>query len=148
MSRVIDQSVWEEGFSVLCGDLISEGSSRTVFTCPLLPEYVVKVEPEPWGFQNMNEWIVWSRVRDTPAARPFARCLSISPNGRILLQEKTRPAALSDYPELMPVFFTDLKRSNWGLNAAGLFVCHDYGVNQIVEYGTTTKRVKKAFWVD
>jgi len=148
MSRTIEPDVWEEGFSVLCGDKISAGSSRMVFTCPLVPDCVVKVEPDPWAFQNMTEWIVWQRVKDTPAAKHFAACRTISPNGRILLMEKTLPAPPSAFPERMPVFFTDLKYNNFGFDSSGLLVCHDYGVNHIVEHGTTTKRTKQAFWVD
>jgi hypothetical protein len=44
----------------------------------------------------------------------------------------------------MPAFFTDLKRENFGL-LLGRLVCHDYGVNLLMENGMT-KRMRKANW--
>ena len=144
---------FEEAFNLLCGEKIGYGMSRTVFECPLLPGYVVKVEKSPRMFQNVIEFETWEIVKFSAAARWFAECKWISPNGKILIQEKTRPPAPSEFLEKVPVWFTDLKRENWGMastNKEGkqYLVCHDYGTSLMLQNGTTTKRMQKANWID
>lgn len=136
----------KEAFHLLCDELIYEGMSRAVWSSELFPDCVVKVEERRAFFQNVVEWETWQRVKDTPLARWFAPCRWISPNGAILVMERTRPASDRDYPRDMPVFLCDFKRRNYGMLGKKL-VCHDYGTNQLFEHGMS-KRLRKANWVD
>ena len=146
-------AAFEESFNLLCGEKIGYGMSREVFECALLPGYVVKVETEHHRFQNIMEWQTWESVKHAPASRWFAECRWISPNGKILIQERTRPPGPSEFLERVPIWFTDLKRTNWGMadtNKANkrFLVCHDYGTGLMLQDGTTTRRTKKAEWYD
>jgi hypothetical protein len=142
---------FEDAFNLMCGEKLGHGMSRTVFECAILPGYVVKVETSPRIFQNVIEFETWEIVKYTAASRWFAECKWISPNGKVLIQERTRVPAPSEYVEKVPVWFTDLKRENWGMaetNKEGkqYLVCHDYGTSLMLQEGTTTKRMKKANW--
>lgn len=142
---------FEEAFNLLCGERIGRGMSRDVFECSLLPDCVVKVETDAQRFQNILEWQTWEMVKHTAASRWFAECRWLSPNGRVLIQERTRPAGPGDYPKRVPVWFTDLKRGNWGMAVTNdpqkqYLVCHDYGTSLVIQEGTTTKRLRVANW--
>ena len=144
---------FEEAFNLLCGEKIGYGMSRTVFECKLLPGCVVKVETSPRMFQNVIEYETWEIVKYLPASKWFAECKWISPNGKILIQERTRPPAPQEFTEKVPIWFTDLKRTNWGMASTNkddkqYLVCHDYGTSLMLQDGTTTKRMKKAEWFD
>jgi hypothetical protein len=69
-----------------------------------------------------------------------------SPNGRVLIMRKTEPAPKTAYPEKMPAFFSDFKRSNYGL-LEGRLVCHDYGTCLLATTGVTS-RMKKVDWYE
>jgi hypothetical protein len=60
---------------------------------------------------------------------------------------RTMPAELKRFPPMMPTYFTDFKRTNFGVYKNRL-VCHDYGVSFIVETATSSKRVRKIEWWD
>lgn len=150
-------AAFEEAFNLLCGEKIGSGMSREVFECRLLPGFVVKVETDPYRFQNILEWETWNIVMETKAAHWFAECRWISPSGKVLVQERTRPASALELPEKVPVWFTDLKRQNWGMAKPRMKcatpgrewpVCHDYGTGLMLQEGTTTRRLKKADWYD
>lgn len=149
--KMIAEEIGQEAFNMICGQKLGGGMSRQVYACKLKPGYVVKVEISPYpNFQNVQEWLIWQAVRDTPYSRWFACCDSLSDDGKILIQERTRPAAHEDYPEKIPAFFTDLKKQNWGMTTTperNWFVCHDYGVHMIYELGLI-KRLKKANFFD
>lgn len=151
-----ESATWRQAFDLLCDQAIGHGMSRTVFSSKLLPDCVIKVEEGAGQFQNVIEWETWQRVRDTPFSRWFAECKWISNNGTILIMERTRPAAPSEFPERMPAFLTDFKRTNYGMAKASnqhgnpgkeWFVCHDYGTHLLFENGMT-KRLSKANWWD
>jgi hypothetical protein len=145
--------IHQEAFHTLCGDLIARGMSREVYSCRIDPDCVVKCEETSSWFQNVAEWQVWQRVKDTEHSRWFAACRWISPSGAVLIMERTRPASPLEYPDKVPLFLTDLKRSNFGMAHATVggkrdwFVCHDYGSHLMHENGMT-KRLKKADWWD
>lgn len=151
------EEAFPEAFNLLCGDKLGAGMSRTVFACTLLPDCVVKVETNSHSFQNVMEWQTAQMVGGTAASRWFAKCLWISPNGKVLIQERTRPPGPSEFVDRVPVWFTDLKRTNWGMAKAQKkdgspgkewLVCHDYGTSLALQEGTITKRLKKADWWD
>jgi len=134
-------------FQLFCGDLIGEGIARRVYQHALDPNLVVKIEDRARSFQNVFEWQVWDRVREAKGiAAWFAPCEAISPCGAILIQRRTAAARESEHPARVPTFFTDLKRSNWGLIGKRL-VCHDYGSHLMLENGMTS-RSKRADWWD
>jgi hypothetical protein len=148
----MSSEAFEEAFNLLCGDLIGRGMSRTVYECALLPDCVVKIETDPHRFQNVIEWETWRMVESAAASRWFAECKWISPNGKVLVQERTRPPAPLEFLEKVPVWFTDLKRTNWGMSKTNredkqYLVCHDYGTSLMLQEGTSTKRLKKADWI-
>jgi len=151
-----NSATWRQSFDLLCDGLIGRGMSRNVFSSKLLPDCVVKVEEGSGQFQNVVEWETWQRVKDTEHSRWFAACRWISPNGTILIMERTRPPAPQEFPEKMPVFLCDFKRTNYGMakstdrkgaSGADWLVCHDYGTHLMFENGMT-KRLKKAEWWD
>ena len=154
-TRTEEHELFEEAYNLLCGSLLGTGMTRKVYECALLPGYAVKVENVNGWFQNVLEWQTWNRVKDTKASRWFAECRWISPNGKVLIQERTIPAPATVFPGKVPVWFTDLKRSNWGLVTAKrggpakeFLVCHDYGTSLVLQEGTSTSRLKKADWYD
>jgi hypothetical protein len=148
-------AAYEEAFNLLCGDLIGEGCSRKVFACTIRPDVVLKVEERTGSFENIIEWAIWQQVVGTEASRWFAECKWISPNGHILVMERTQPVRLNELPERVPAWCNDLKRTNWGIaaddsNSGRWVVCHDYGSlsSKVLELGAHTKRLKKAEWID
>jgi len=147
---MIAEEIGQEAFNILCGKKLGGGMSRQVYECKLKPGYVVKVEVDPYpNYQNLAEWHIWQAVRSTKHSRWFAAIDSISPDGKILIQERTRPAGLSEYPDKIPTFFTDTKRENWGMTTHGdknWFVCHDYGVHMIFEQGLHGRLKKPNFY--
>lgn len=106
------------------------------------PDLVAKVETGSGSFQNVQEWEFWQAWCETKDVRRWlAPCADISPCGTILLQERTTPIPPGKFPDKMPDFLTDMKRSNYGL-LKGKVVCHDYG--RVVATASTTLR--KAHW--
>lgn len=142
--------VFEDSFNLLCGERIGGGVSREVFGCSLMPDCVVKVETDQSVHQNIIEWEVWSAVKDTGASRWFAECKWLSPNGMMLIQERTRAPSDAELLPRVPIWFTDIKRANWGMAKTNgrkeYLVCHDYGYSHIMHFGTSSKRIKKAVW--
>lgn len=133
----------KEAFWLLCdsSQKLGSGAFRTVYGSEVLPNSVIKVEEGAQSFQNVVEWETWKRVKDTPLEKWFAPCEKISACGAVLIMARTSPP--SKYPALVPAFFTDLKRKNFGVYK-GRFVCHDYGVT--LWEGGFTKRMRKAGW--
>lgn len=60
--------------------------------------------------------------------------------------ERTRSPERTKYPAKMPAFFSDFKRTNYGLHN-GRLVCHDYGTSLLMQEGLT-KRMKSVEWFD
>jgi hypothetical protein len=152
----VSEATFRQAFDLLCDQRIGYGMSRNVYSSKLLPDCVIKVEDGAGQFQNVIEWETWQRVKDTPASRWFAECRWISPNGTILIMERTRAPAPSEFPDRMPVFLCDFKRTNYGMvtstkrgGKAGpdWMDCHDYGTHLMFENGMS-KRMRKAEWWD
>lgn len=145
--------IHKEAFNMLCGKLLGTGSSRQVWQNKLDASTVIKTEDGSGSFQNVMEWETWQRVKDTQYSRWFAECKAISPCGSVLVMQKTVQPYENDYPSMVPIFLTDLKRTNYGIitNVTGrkqtkTLVCHDYGTNLLMEYGMYSKKQKKADW--
>lgn len=149
-------ATWRQAFDLLCDKQLGYGMSRSVFSSKLLPDCVIKVEDGAGYFQNVVEWETWQRVKDTPASRWFAECKWISGNGAVLIMERTRPAAPTEFPGKLPVYLCDFKRTNYGMVASSTrhgkagpdwFVCHDYGTHLMFENGMS-KRLRSVEWSD
>lgn len=140
----------QDFFDMFCGMKIADGSARSVYTMKLMDELVVKIEPGDNSFQNVEEWNRWNDIKYMEDARKwFAPCRSISPNGKILIQERVyRPHEHYEYPKRMPRWFTDLKKSNFGFLEDGSFVCCDYGLSLISDFGCGKVVYRKADWID
>jgi hypothetical protein len=139
-----DFLLFRDAYSFLLGEVLGSGLSRKVFTIPLLPGFVGKVESRSCGYrQNFIEWYTWQRVKDTDFARWFAPCKDISPDGCILIMERT--VQPHSFPKRMPAFLTDFKHTNYGV-LRGRLVCHDYGTNNMLEHGMT-KKMRRVDWV-
>ena len=137
--------IHRDAFNLLCHQRIGYGISREVFSSKLLPDCVIKIEEGGASFQNVVEWETWKRVVGTPASRWFAECRWISPNGSVLIMERTREPRPEDYPKKMPAFLGDFKRTNYGMVGKHL-VCHDYGTNLLFENGMTTRMQSVDWW--
>ncbi len=132
-----------DALNMMLGKELGRGTSRTVFANDLLPTTVVKVEAGAGLFQNVLEWKIWEEVKGTPLAKWFAPCRFISPNGMLLIQDRTYQPR--HYPEKIPSFFTDLKVNNFG-QIGDMFVAHDYGLIRLgVGLGN---RMRTAKWWD
>lgn len=139
--------VHRDMFRAVVGKQLGRGMTRVVYDCTINPSWVFKVEEMAGDFQNVQEWLIWSRVKNTPAAKWFAPCHYISPNGLILVQSRTIPARSNEYVDRIPVFFTDFKRSNYGM-LGKRFVCHDYGTALVLDHGVITTKMRKPKWWD
>lgn len=124
----IDPFVFEEGFNLLCGEKLGEGIARTVFACKFDDTLVIKVEKDPYQFQNIAEWRFWTETQYyRKAADWLAPCVAISPRGSVMLQRRVEPAQLDQLPARLPAFLRDTKPSHFGFYQ-GRLVCCDYAM--------------------
>ena len=132
--------------TIVCGDKLGWGHGRHVYIFKPDPSLVIKFEYEERSFQNVLEWTVWDRIKEAPSvARWFCPIVDVSAGGTILLQKRTTPCEDKKLPKMVPAYFTDLKRGNWGL-LDGRVVCHDYGTTLLMEEGMTSRMVKAEWW--
>lgn len=135
-------------FNLVCGKLLGEGVHRKVFECRLREDLVVKVEtPNTFRFfANVHEMKLYN---DAPyvVQRWLAKPDMLSPDGRIMFQERVLPAAdVSELPETLPSFLTDIKPENFGWVREGdtrRLVCVDYA---LVKTGTLNMKPRKVQW--
>lgn len=135
---------FEAAFNLLCGDLLGEGIHRKVFSCKIDPSLVVKVETDEdyRSFANAYEHRNWTDNEHYIAvANWLAPVVSISACGFVMLQKRITPVRLSELPEKLPSFLTDIKPDNFGLYEGRLVAC---------DYSTLITRVntslRKAEW--
>lgn len=143
-------AVLDDFCSFFLGTCLGRGVSRETFVFTLDQKFVIKVEDMPdegSEFQNVLELNVWNSVEHTPWAKWFAPVKWISRGGRVLMMQRTfEPPKNAQLPKLVPSFFTDLFRCNWGW-LHGQWVCHDYGFFLMNEkVGLHNVRMKKADW--
>lgn len=123
---------FEDMFNMVCGEKIGSGAHRDVFHHKWDESLVVKVELEnPYrSFSNVRECLVWDNACDA-VRKWLAPIDSMSPDGFILFQKKCNPIPY-DYvfPEKIPSFMNDVKKSNFGLYK-GQLVCVDYEIINI-----------------
>lgn len=144
----VNKKCFEDAFNMLCGRLMSSGSTRHVYEFALDPDrYVVKVENENprHAYQNVIESMVWDLARDKNVEKWFAPVKLLSPEGRVLIQRRTTPARDSELPNKLPGFLSDFKPENYGM-LDGKFVCHDYGLVWALGLSLATKRTQSVVW--
>ncbi len=137
----------------LCGKKIGFGCYRTVYEYNLNDKYVIKIESENTS-HNVSEYILWDEIQglkgDLAWVRDwFAPILWMSPNGKILVMEKTSEDPKNkklERPREVPTFFSDLKYDNWGW-IGNKFVCHDYQfIHKFIKYEKKMQKVNKNVW--
>ena len=138
--------VQKDFFWLMCGEQIGSGASRDVYSFAQDPRYVIKIETGAQSFSNVREWGVWNDAKEMgpDISKWLAPCKAISACGIVLIQERTKPA--KTYPEKIPSWMTDTKRSNFGM-IGRRFVAHDYG-NHLICNGGMTRRLRKVDWWD
>jgi len=139
-----DSSISRDLFYMSVGELVGKGSTRHTYRYGIDTTKVIKFEIGAKKFQNVLEWEIWDLIKWTKHAKWFAPCVNISPCGTVLLQEHVRDAESSELPTEVPVFFSDLKKENYGM-LNGQFVCRDYGLTLLNEKGLSNK-MKKVEW--
>ncbi len=132
----------------ICGNWIATGVFRSVYDYNLDDKYVVKIEKDNTSC-NMIEYMIWDEVRGLINDKEwvkdwFAPCKWISPNGRILIMEKTKEFKRGmEVPTKVPEFLWDVKPDNFGWIGKN-YVCHDYGqLYNMIHY---PKKFKKIIW--
>jgi len=106
------------------GDKIGQGQFRAVYHWEHNTGMVVKFAQAVE--RNIAEFAVWDAVQGTHYAKWFAPVIKCSPCGHFLLMKYARPITAKDkLPKKIPTFFTDLKKSNYGMIGKQL-VCLDY----------------------
>ncbi len=138
-------TVSREFFYTIVGEVLGAGEFRRVYEHAHRDDLVLKFETNAQSFQNIAEWDFWNDNKaNKRVARWLAPCEFISPCGIILAMKKTTVPQLVDYPNMVPEFLTDLKRTNFGMYE-GRLVTHDYGLYNV---NTPTKRKKAKWWDD
>lgn len=133
---------FEEAFNLFAGELIGEGQFRRVFSSPIDPTIVIKIERQTGEFHNVKEWSNWQDLRvHRPFEKWLAPCVSISPYGTVLVQKRVEPMRDDELPRKLPFFLSDLKLANFGM-LNGRVVCHDYAYIRI----TQKAKKRKADW--
>lgn len=132
---------------LFCGEKLGGGIGRQVFVLAIDPTRVVKIETASASFQNIIEWETWKELKETPHAKWLAPCWHISPCGIVLIMDRTTPMRPGDEPKQMPEWLSDFKRSNYGA-LGGRVVCHDYGLNLLLNHGAFAGKMKRPQWWD
>ncbi|WP_322884187.1 hypothetical protein U8C35_06550 [Sinorhizobium medicae] len=130
------QSVLDaELLNLVRGQLIGHGTYRKVYLYLPDTSLVIKEEATDYKFDNVTEWEVWRELQNTKYADWLARTLTISPNGTVIMQERTSPVPEAMLPKMIPSIFADTKAENWGMvvrNGKKLIVCHDYAHSRLI----------------
>lgn len=130
----------------ICGEDLGKGAFRAVYEYNLDPRYVVKIEPQNTNC-NMVEYLIWEEVKGLTGKLAwvkdwFAPVKWISPNGRVLVMQKTKERKKAK-PESVPAFLWDVKDDNFGW-IGDKYVCHDYG--QFYNFINYPSKMKKVDW--
>lgn len=132
--------------ATLVGRPLGEGAYRKVFVSQANSEQVVKFEIVSGKFCNVAEWDIWENLKDHKVlGKWMAPVRYISPNGAILIQDRTFPVEASQMPEKIPRLFCDTKIQNWGWYE-GRIVCHDFGNHRLHDGGNLAQLVKADWW--
>lgn len=129
------------------GKKIGYGCYRDVYQYNLNDKYVIKLERENTDC-NTVEYLLWNEIRGLCGNLAwvkdwFAPVNWISPNGKILVMEKTIERPNKKKPSKIPKFLWDVKEDNFGW-IGNKYVCHDYG--QFYNFIKYDKKMQDAVW--
>ncbi len=123
----------------LIGEKLGAGVYRSTHVYNLDREkYVIKIEPLNTQC-NVSEYLLWQEIKGLCGELAwvkdwFAPVKWISPCGRLLVMERTKPTSSKKKPEKVPKFLWDVKSDNFGW-LRGKYVCHDYGsIYSFIQY--------------
>lgn len=113
----------------MLGEKLGTGCYRSTYVFNLNRDFVIKVEPLNTHC-NMAEWLFWQEIHkeDSDLKNWFAPVRWISPNGRLLVMQKTNQYPKNKNltrPTKIPEIMNDVKWDNYGW-IGNRFVCHDY----------------------
>lgn len=140
----MDLGVDADLLALIRGEPIAEGCSRRVYKYNPDTSFVIKEEKAGYKFDNITEWEMWSELKETPYGNWMARCLTISPLGLALIQERTQRVPEALLPKMIPSIFFDVKAENWGMvmrRGKKLYVCHDYAHSRVMNVPKKIKLV-------
>ena len=129
------------------GKFLGKGTYRTVYEYNMDSRYVIKIEPDNTSC-NLMEYTLWDEIQGLTGKLVwvkdwFAPVHYCSPNGKILIMERTIQNYSRTRPNVVPNFFTDVKSNNFGWLGKN-FVCHDYGfIWRFIKY---EKKFQKIEW--
>lgn len=130
----------------LCGELLGSGVYRDVYVFKQSPKHVIKIEADmsKANFANVTEWRNYIDLKERHWFSKFlAPCEIINQTGEVLIQQRVTHKEKKDYPKKIPIYFTDIKRTNFGW-IGNQFVCCDYSfLRQPLKSG---KQLRKANW--
>ena len=123
-------SVSADLITCLVGEKIGTGCYRSVYEYNLDSKYVIKIEPLNTNC-NITEYLLWNEIRGLTGELAwvkdwFAPVKWMSPNGRVLVMERTKQDYKKKKPTEIPKFMWDVKEDNFGW-LGKKYVCHDYG---------------------
>ena len=134
---------------MMCGKKIGGGQFRDVYGFNIDPDrWVIKMETSNTSC-NIAEYLLWDEIQGLKGSLAwvkewFAPIQWVSPNGRILIMERTKEEPKTKgklRPKKVPDFFMDVKWDNFGW-IGDRFVCHDYGfINRFIKYGKKFKAI-------
>lgn len=130
---------------LIIGPYIGSGSFRDVYQHATNENWVVKIQRDDNQHSNIIEYELWGDIVYTDYKKWFAPIHWMSHNGKVIIQEKTRPITKDDIlPDKIPSFITDVKQSNFGFIGKQL-VCHDYDFSLNMLFSNSlNKRMKSA----
>lgn len=132
----------------VCGELIGRGLYRDVYVLKQNPKYVVKIERDPTTatFANVTEWRNYINNKGWDfLAEWLAPCEMINETGQVMIQRRVEHRKRKDYPTHVPIFFTDLKLTNFGW-IGEQFVCCDYSFLILAAVAKGKNKMKYAKW--
>lgn len=149
LSTIIQlQDIATDLILMMCGHKVGAGAYRTVYEFNMNPEkMVIKLEPNSTDC-NISEFLLWDEVQGLCGNLAwvkdwFAPIRWCSPNGKVIVMDRTKPMSKKKRPDKIPEFFTDIKNDNFGWIGDN-FVCHDYGfIHKFIKY---EKKFQKAIW--
>jgi hypothetical protein len=117
-------------FGLFCGQEIGRGQYRTVYQHQLEKNRVIKHDTCV-NWSNVHEWSIFCEFQHTPLGKWLAPIYWLSPRGIWMIQAKTTPIKIGNYPKRVPAMFADIKPENWGM-WRGHPVCHDFGNHSLL----------------
>jgi hypothetical protein len=131
--------------TILVGEKLGRGATRTVYALKHDPSLVVKLEYAARQFCNVVEYDIWRTVSGHKNARWFAPVIDIDVWGGALIMKRTQPITKAEFEAEVgevPAFLGDTHWANFG-RLDGQIVCHDYGYHPMLDALTRAPRMKK-----